>query len=235
MFNVTIPKNKLVAFPDFERSPYSQQLVIGQPFNILKRFQYLGVNKNTGVFEMADIDGKPTSDITQATANALVNLQPKFYGGIQNSFELRGVQLDFLFQFVKQIGANYYANGVAGKFLSGSGNQPVSILQRWQKEGDITNVQKFSQNTTLNNSIIMANFSTHAYTDASYIRLKNIALSYQFDAQCVKQIGLQGLRVYAHAQNLATITGYEGLDPETRSSASLPPLRIVTIGFLASF
>lgn len=50
--------------------------------------------------------------------------------------------------------------------------------------------------------------------DGSYIRLKNISLGYTFDSKMLRKIGLQSLRVYANIQNLWTITGYDGYDPE---------------------
>lgn len=54
--------------------------------------------------------------------------------------------------------------------------------------------------------------------DGSYIRLKNISLGYTFDSKMLRKIGLQSLRVYANIQNLWTITGYDGYDPEVGAS-----------------
>jgi len=65
---------------------------------------------------------------------------PKFYGGFQNSLDYKGFQLDILFQFVKQLGGNviFYNNGstiVPGVFNSGISNQPITVLNAWQKPG----------------------------------------------------------------------------------------------------
>ena len=56
--------------------------------------------------------------------------------------------------------------------------------------------------------------------DGSYIRLKNISLGYTFPKKMVKKIGLENLRLYANIQNLLTITGYDGYDPEVGASTA---------------
>jgi hypothetical protein len=66
-------------------------------------------------------------------------------------------------------------------------------------------------------------------SDASFIRLKNIALSYQLPAEWQKRMHLQMARLYLQIQNLLTITHYQGLDPET-GGLNLPPLRMITAG-----
>jgi hypothetical protein len=72
--------------------------------------------------------------------------------------------------------------------------------------------------------------SDAALTDASFIRLKNLSLSWQLPGQWRQAARLKYCRVYAQGQNLWTITSYKGLDPETQSATSLPPLRMLTIG-----
>jgi hypothetical protein len=137
--------------------------------------------------------------------------------------------LDVFFQFVKQKAKNYdFGTMIPGLF---SRNQPVSVLDRWQKAGDVKPIQRFNSDFSAYVPFLYAeSFSDAAYSDASYIRLKNISLSWQFPKEWVKRAQLQNIRVYAQAQNLLTITNYKGLDPETRSSTSLPPLRVITVG-----
>jgi len=54
--------------------------------------------------------------------------------------------------------------------------------------------------------------------DGSYIRLKNITLGYTFPSKLIKKFGINNLRLYANIQNLLTITGYDGYDPEIGAS-----------------
>src|SRR5690606_10466226 len=84
------------------------------------------------------------------------------------------------------------------------------------------------------NAFIRVQNSDAQFTDASYLRLKNVMLSYQFPEPLVKKIGVQGLRIYTQAQNLLTLSGYEGYDPETRG-LTLPPLQMTTIGLQVTF
>lgn len=67
-------------------------------------------------------------------------------------------------------------------------------------------------------------------TDASFIRLKNLSVSYKLSNKVLERIKLEGLRFYIIAQNLFTITNYKGADPETQSLLALPPLKVLTAG-----
>jgi hypothetical protein len=67
------------------------------------------------------------------------------------------------------------------------------------------------------------------FVDASFIRLKNVSLSYSLPDALMKKWHLQKIRFYVQGQNLFTITGYKGYDPETKG-VSLPPLRVLTAG-----
>jgi len=231
--NLTIPKNKLVAFPNLAKSSYATSLFIGQPVSILKAFHFLGVNDTTGIYQFADFHGNTTTAPDQTTdMTSLVNTLPKFYGGIENSFSYKGFQLDILFQFVKQMGPNYLFGLYPG---ARKYNEPVSVLGRWQKPGDQASIQRFNSDYTYSNSWFNATQSDAAYSDASYIRLKNLSLSYQMPEKWRQKAHLPNCRIYAQGQNLLTFTNYKGMDPENQSASAhmLPPLRVITIGLQA--
>jgi len=81
----------------------------------------------------------------------------------------------------------------------------------------------------------LAGATSAVYTDASYIRLKNLSLSYWLSRKTIKRIGLNKGRIFFEAQNLLTITHYIGLDPENQGNSALPPLRILTLGVQFNF
>jgi hypothetical protein len=111
------------------------------------------------------------------------------------------------------------------------GNQPVFVLNRWQKPGDNADIEKFTATSSpTNTAFINATGSTKYYVDASYLRLKNISLSWEIPSVLVQRLHLQSCRLFAQAQNLLTITNYKGLDPETPGYRTLPPLRVITFG-----
>ena len=230
--NITIPKNELVSFPNLATSSYSSKLIIGQPVSVIKAFQFLGVDPGTGAYKFASktdpFKPKSPDDLT-----GLINTLPKFYGGFQNNIKFKQVELSMLFQFVKQVGPNiYFGNGGGippGYFSRGQSNQPVAVLNHWQKPGDVAPIAKYSSNYTNGLSYILT--SNAAYSDASYIRLKNIALSWQFSDAWNKKLRVQNCNIFFLAQNLLTFTKYKGSDPENQSNQSLPPLRVFTFGF----
>lgn len=229
-FNLTIPKNRLIDFPNLSTSTFANKLVIGESINIQKTYQFEGVNLEAGLYQFMDSKGSLTSTPNNATDRiALINPDPTFYGGISNTLNYKGISLDILFQFVKQRARDYYF----GPFVAGwvNFNQPTSILNRWQKEGDQKPYQKYNSDGSLYSTYDnAANNSDRGWGDASYIRLKNVSISYTLSQTLQQKCGLKGARVFVQGQNLFTITNYKGLDPETKSSSVLPPLAVVTVG-----
>lgn len=237
-FNITIPKNKLASFPGINTSSYNTVYVVGQPLTVLKKFVYAGVNDTTGLFQYETSKGALSSAPSGAADYKIIgNLSPKFYGGINNTVSYKGFELFFFFQFVKQLGANYfYQIYNLGYPIGYSINLPKTFLQRWQKEGDHTNIQKFStQYADAYNAGSNFWLSSGAYSDASFIRLKTLSLSYKFLNGLLKKSNPDALAIYVNAQNLFTITSYKGNDPEIQDFYSLPPLRTISAGFRYNF
>ncbi|MEC4004828.1 SusC/RagA family TonB-linked outer membrane protein [Flavobacterium sp. SUN052] len=226
-FNISIARNKLLSFPDLANSSYSTQYVIGQALNIRKVYHFTGVDPQTGLYTFADVNGD--SALTSRDDKTEVkDLNPKFYGGFQNTFKYQQWQLDFLFQFVKQ--ENYNASVISA--YPGSGfNQPVSVLDHWQQPGTISSHQLYTDGS--NSAAVDAYYkyveSDAAISDASYIRLKNISLSYELPVKTLK------CRLFFQGQNVLTFTHYNGLDPEFKSAGYLPPLRVLSFGTQLTF
>lgn len=231
-FNLSIDRNKLVSFPGLATSSYAQQYVIGQPLNIRKLLQYTGVDPSTGIYQFNGTT-LPTDE------TAVVSTDPKFYGGLQNTFTYHRLQLTAFFQFVKQIARNYYAGLSSGNAPGTMYNLPDFVLSRWQKAGDISPVQKFTAGGTDASTAYYyySYFSTASYSDASFIRLKNVSVSYSLSDNWVKKIGASNARIYLRGENLLTITSYKGGDPETGSvnNDNLPLLKTMTIGLQVNY
>ena len=158
-------------------------------------------------------------------------MNPKFYGGLSNSIVYKNWNFDFLFHFVKQKAANELL------FFPTSGgfyNQPVAVLNHYPESNDRQSVQEY---TTGNNPDVITaqNYYTQSdaiISDASFIRLKSVALSYKLPTSWSK--GLDA-KVYVQGQNLLTLTKYSGPDPETRSLIYLPTLKQFTLGIQIGF
>lgn len=239
-FNLTIPRNKVVTFPGIELTTYAiatNGIIVGDPIGIMSWYKYGGVDPATGSYMLIDKDGKSVDQVVTGSTlrSEKVSLLPKYYGGMTNSISYKGFQLDFLFQFVRQIGPMdlYYSNAnvAPGSFYSGYSNQPVNVItNHWQKTGDNANIGRYT--TDYGFSIWPYTFTKegYSYEAGSYIRLKNVSLSCQIPPSWSRRTHFSNVRIYIHGQNIATITKYTGLDPETRSISTLPPLRMWTIG-----
>jgi TonB-linked SusC/RagA family outer membrane protein len=228
--NLTVPKNKLLKFPGIETSAYASSYKIGEPITSTKLFQFAGVNSITGIYQFIDYKGDLTSSPDFTTDNTiLINTSPVLYGGFQNTFRYKSFDLSILFQFVIRKGNNYYYGNPNGAAFNV--NQPVSVLGRWQKDGDNTSIQRYYSNFGLYGQAFSAGqFSDAAFSDASFARLKNISLSWRIPNAFSKKAKIKDARLYIQGQNLVTITNYSGLDPETLSSTTLPPLKLLTVG-----
>jgi TonB-linked SusC/RagA family outer membrane protein len=234
--NFTIPKTLLNATND---TRFPGKPIVGRPLTTNRVLHFLGVDPLTGLYQFADRNGNPTfKPDPSLDATVLIDLAPKFYGGFQNSFSYKGLQVDLLFSFVKQVAQNQgFGFGFPGQGPGlGSGNQLASLLDRWQKPGDIVPIQRFSStlNSKVGQALAYAQGSDASWTDASYVRLKNVSLSWRFPAEWSKKAHLENCSLFAQGQNLWTFTSYKGLDPEAKSSTTLPPLRVITIGLKVS-
>jgi TonB-linked SusC/RagA family outer membrane protein len=227
--NVTIPKTLLTATTD---TRFLAKPIVGNPLSAVYVYHFLGVDPATGIYQFEDHNGNPTSKPDPSVdATVLIDQAPNFYGGVQNSFSYKGFQLDFLLSFVKQIARNQGFGFKLPGYAYGQGNQLSSLLDRWQKPGDIATIQKFSTNSSdISQAFGRLGNSDAVWIDASYIRLKNVSLSWQLPEEWSKRMYLQNCSLFAQGQNLWTLTRYKGLDPETKSSTVLPPLRVITIG-----
>jgi TonB-dependent starch-binding outer membrane protein SusC len=232
-FNFTIPKNKLVKYPNFESSPYYQTYQVGMPLNVVPVFTFNGINAQTGVYEFKTSQGSVTSTPDFNTdRQKWVDLTPKFYGGLQNSISFKNFQFDLSIQFFKQKGIDNISIFDAPGRL---GNQPREVLNRWQHPGDKSAVQQYTQDfTTAYLSYLYLGYSDKAYIDASFIRVKNLSISYRLPVNLKQKSHAQGMRIYVQGQNLFTITHYSGMDPES-GQISLPPLRVLTAGIQFTF
>jgi len=228
-FNLTNHHNKLISFPGLTSSSYNSSLIVGEPITISKLYQFGGVNAQTGVYQFIDNKGNLTSSPSSLNDRIYIaDRTPKYYGGFQNNFKYKGFELDILFQFVKQTGFSFLYTSLPGKQF----NEPVTVINHWQKPGDISNYGQYSQNSaspvSLSNNFVGQ--SSLYYSDGSFIRLKNLSLSYSLPESWRQRIHMQNCRIYIQGQNLLTITNYVGYDPENQSSTALPPLRILTAG-----
>lgn len=228
-FNITRTKNELLSFPGLEGSSYKNQYVVGQPINIVKVYQYTGLDPVTGSYQFKDFNGDGKFSASD-DKKVLKDLSPDYYGGFQNQLRYGSVQLDFLLQFVKQENFNEnFRTSMPGTMV----NQHEAVTRHWQQPGDKSPYQAYSDsNANFRAASTRYSQSDAAISDASFIRLKNVSLSWDLPQNWTKNIAC---RLSLQGQNLLTFTPYKGIDPEFRSSGYLPPLRMITTSLQVTF
>lgn len=240
---VSLARNKLVSFPGLATSSFSTQYVVGQPITVRHIFRYAGVDPATGLYQVYKNDGTKTSSPNfsyqpNSDQTKLVDLTPDFYGGIQNTIHYHGFSLDVFLQYACQKGSigslyDYYPGNTVS-------NQPAKLLTSvWKKPGDVTRYAKFSATGNDPNyytSFYAEGSSDNTIVDASFIRVKSMALSWEFPRSLLARAKMKDsdIRFTIRGENLFTLTKYEGIDPQTGVSG-IPPLRTITFGVQAEF
>jgi TonB-linked SusC/RagA family outer membrane protein len=240
-FNASIPRNKLLAFPNLANSSYATTYIVGKSINEKIGYKSAGVNPATGIFQFYDGTGKITANPQSAIGNAfndyydIGNLDPKIFGGLANNFSYKNFQLSVFMEFRKQNGINYLGQLYATPGIES--NQPEALIAaHWKGPGDNATYQKYSSQYS-DAAVALTNFkqSDGIYSDASFIRVKTVSLSYSIPGKILKKLSANTMRVYINAQNLFTISNYKGGDPETQNLYGVPTLKTITGGLQLSF
>lgn len=229
-FTLTIPRNKLLSFEGLSSSSYANTYVIGQPLSISKRFTYTGIDKASGNYTFADINGDGRIS-SPADLSTIVFVGQQFFGGLDNSIRFKNFRFGIFTQFVRIKNTSTYISRFTRP--GAIGNQPTYVLDRWQSQSQVGSVQKFSNSNSLSNTAF-TNFrnSDRALGDGSFIRIKNISGSYELPVKFCNKARIKSCSFFIQLQNPFTITNYKGLDPETK--AVIPPLKVFTGGFQLS-
>jgi TonB-linked SusC/RagA family outer membrane protein len=151
-----------------------------------------------------DLNGD--SIINDLDKDVIGSSMPEYWGGIGTSLKYKRWELDVFVQFV---GGNEIYNYVRYKNerMSGIENQSTRTLNRWQFDGQQTEVPRAIYDDKQGNSA----FSTRWIEDGSYLRLKNISFSYNIPDEF---LAFKSAKIYISASNLFTSTSYLGYDPD---------------------
>ena len=162
--------------------------------------------------DLSGPDGTPDGVINQYDKTVIGSSMPDFFGGFQNTFTYKNWTLNTLINFVS---GNEVFNYVRfqNEQMTGLENQSASVLNRWQYDGQVTNMPRALWNDLVGNSA----FSTRWIEDGSYIRVQNISLSYRL---LNKFLNFRNAEFYVSANNIWTLSKYLGYDPEFATSYS---------------
>ena len=168
-----------------------------------------GVDKNYfGAGDMRFVDLNGDHKIDEHDRTFIGDPNPDIYGNIFTTLAYKRFRLDVNFNY--SLGNDVY-NYMRSQLEGGSRfmNQTTALTRRWQTEGQVTAIPKATFQDPMGNS----RFSDRWIEDGSYLRLKTLNLSYKVPVPG-SWTWLQGLTIWAEAENLLTFTKYCGSDPE---------------------
>ena len=212
---------------EYETANTSTKLVVGHPVGEFYMNRSAGVNPANGDALWYDKDGNITNELRDED-KVLVGktYHAPWQGGFGTSLSWKGLSLSAQFSWVGDrwmVNNDRYFDESNGRFMTY--NQSDRLLGRWKEPGDITDIPRHGEYTE---------FDSRLLEDASFLRLKNLMLSYSLPAGLLKKTGfIRGLRIYAQGQNLLTFTNFSGLDPEGVTNvyaAQYPMSRQYTFG-----
>ena len=217
---------------EYELSSTSTKLVVGHSVGEFYINRFAGVNPANGDALWLDKNGEVTTEFNESDKVMIgKNYIAPWQGGFGTSLYWKGLTLSAQFSWVADrwmINNDRYFDESNGRFASY--NQSSRLLDRWKKPGDLTDIPRHGEYTE---------FDSRLLEDASFLRLKNVMLSYSLPAAMLKKTRVfSGIRVYAQAQNLLTFTKFSGLDPEGTSNiyaAQYPMSRQFTFGLDLTF
>lgn len=221
--NISRNRNKILSL--YKNQPldnldrYSPSIVmVGEPMSIFFGYRSLGVDPSTGDIVFDDVSG---DGIINAEDRVKIgDPNPKFTGGFTNNLTYKQFELSMFLQF--SYGNDIFnGNRVFIEAMKGADNQSTAILRRWRQPGDITDIPRATENDPNNNNRISSRF----VEDGSYLRIKNLTLSYLLDRQLAERLKLRSTRIFLSAQNLLTFTNYSGMDPEVNYTGDSNLLR----------
>lgn len=159
-----------------------------------------------GAGDVHFLDADANGVIDENDMTVIGNPNPNLYGNFNFNFQYGRLTLGAVFTY--SLGNDAY-DALRASLESGSSlyNQSTAMLSRWTAEGQITSVPKATYGDPMGNS----RFSDRWIEDASYLRLKQINLTYTLP---IKPKFIQGAQVWAAVDNVFTITKYLGADPE---------------------
>jgi TonB-linked SusC/RagA family outer membrane protein len=228
-FNISFNRNKLLSFPNIQNTAYYSRYVVGKPLSSVYLFQYTGFSPQTGLPTFADLNGNGSINFGFAETGRgdryfAGYTQPRYYGGLSNTLIYKNITLDFLFQFVKQKGRSVLSQSFypPGMMYNGAAKPILQYINAGLPgQPQITSTYNNAYNAYSNYVS-----SDAILTDASFVRLKNINVAYDFTGDWLKRMKLQKLRLQVQGQNLFTVTNYLGFDPESQG-LNVPPLRTI--------
>lgn len=233
-FNISHNRNEITELYGTGQDDVANRWFIGKPINVNYDYFIDGIwqldddiasswqpDAKPGDVKIRDLNGD--GRITPDDRGFVGDQDPTYTAGLNNSFRYGNLSLDFFIQSVQGV------------------QRRNDLFQTWPYEGR-GNTLKLDYWTPQNptNSMPANRFDSNPhgaglYQDASFIRLKDVTLSYDVPGDWANRFGLQSFRIYLNAKNLWTSSEWTGLDPELGNQYNVPLEKVFTVGTTVSF
>jgi len=236
-FNISLNRNKVLQLgPGNAPLIYTDFVVqvkteVGQPISNFYGYIFDGVYMNQAEIEagpargdgvttpgdprVRDVDGD--GKITEADRTTIGNIQPDFIAGLTNSFSYKGFEMSFMLQgsFGGEITNQLIRyNGI----WNGGRNAYAEVANYWRSEADPGDGKHFKP--TISPKGYQEKFSSYWVEDATFVRLRNIRVSYTLPSKLFVKSPVKGIRVFMNAENVYLWSKYLNYDPENTTYSS---------------
>ena len=207
-------------------------LKVGEPIGEFYQVRYAGVNPANGDVLWLDKSGSLVNKFDE-NDRVLIgkNYNAPWEGSFGTSASWKGLSISAQFNWVADrymMNNDRYFDESNGRFENL--NQSNKLLDRWKEVGDVSDIPRHG---------VLTEFDSNLIEDASFLRLKNLTISYNLSPELVSKMKfLEQVRVYAQGQNLWTLTGFSGMDPESSGQmyqAAYPLTRQFSFGIDVTF
>lgn len=235
--NVSYNKNKLTElyngideYVDSNVTMYS----VGHTVNGFYMVRYAGVNPANGDALWYTKDGQITNEFSEDDRVFIEgkSFDAPWQGGFGTSLSWKGLTLSAQFSWMadKWVYNNDRLMDESNGLYTSYNQSKRLLYDRWKQPGDITDIPRHG---------VTPQFDTHYLENASFLRLKNLMLSYSLPSKVLgKTHFFDAARIFVQGQNLLTFTGFTGLDPEVSANiyrAQYPMTRQFTFGVELNF
>lgn len=208
------------------------KLQVGKPYGEYFYTRWAGVDPRDGYNMWKDKNGNLTKVFSEddAVFTGKQRYAP-WSGGLGTRVSWKGITVSADFSFM--LGQHLINNErwfVENPQFASKDNQTTKMFTMWQKPGDITEISTPES---------PMQFDTHLLEDASFMRMKNLTVSYNLPQNIIRKTGfVEGCKVFFIGRNLWTITDYQGYDPEIDSNIQMgnyPNTKQVSFGLELTF
>lgn len=231
--NVSVNRNSIVDLYGDGQSDLGNRWFIGKPIDVNYAYKFGGIWQTTDVeaiktsaqptakpgdVKIVDVNGDGKIDPTDRTI--IGSLQPRYSGGMTNTLKWKGFTASAFLQTLQGVTRQNTLRSTSQVNANVSRN--ATYQEYWTPTNGLTT---YPANSNTSNPL-----GVDFYEDASFLRLKDLSLSYELPTSLLKRAGAQSARLYINGRNLWTKSEWTGMDPELSSQRAIPLERSFTGG-----